>query len=306
MPRDERLPVDRVTTATDSRQLAAVRRYYDGTWHDYRVLWMNRHNRALHFGFWGPHTRTHEDSLIEMNQQVARAASVSPGDQVLDLGCGVGGTVMWMAEALGSTGCGIAVVPTQIERAARYARERGLARRVTFAVQDYAATGFRDQSFDVVYCLESLCHAADKAAVLDEAFRMLRPGGRLVVCEPFTHVLERAEDEQALQCWLENWAIPGLPVADDLVTHARDLGFTGVRVDDWTSHVLPSLRRLHRISLVLSPFAILSRVIRVRSRVSHENVRGARGLMKPLRHGLWFYGNLVATKPARAPDRRPA
>ncbi|HYB01120.1 MAG TPA: hypothetical protein VED37_12960, partial [Ktedonobacteraceae bacterium] len=55
--------------STSSRlpDLSRIRAYYDETWFDYRMLWLNSQNRAIHFGYWDKHTRSHAQSLLAMN-----------------------------------------------------------------------------------------------------------------------------------------------------------------------------------------------------------------------------------------------
>ncbi len=51
--------------------LSRIRAYYDETWMDYRMLWLNPQNRAIHFGYWDEHTRSHTQSLFAMNRVLA-------------------------------------------------------------------------------------------------------------------------------------------------------------------------------------------------------------------------------------------
>jgi len=59
--------------STSSRlpDLSRIRAYYDETWMDYRMLWLNPQNRAIHFGYWDEHTRSHTQSLFAMNRVLA-------------------------------------------------------------------------------------------------------------------------------------------------------------------------------------------------------------------------------------------
>ena len=201
---DPRLPPER-----EARHLARIRAYYDETWLDYRWLWLNRHNYALHFGYWDAHTRTHAAALLNLNRVLARALAIRPGQRILDAGCGVGGSAIWLAQTFGAEVVGITPVPSQVDRARRHARATGVADRVTFEQQDYTHTTFPDRSFDYVWAIESVCHAPDKRAVLREARRVLRPGGRLGVIEYVRTGRPHAPaDERLLQRWLSDWAIP--------------------------------------------------------------------------------------------------
>ena len=121
---------------------------------------------------------------------------------------------------------GITPVASQVARARRYAALRGLSERAAFEQADYTGTPFPDASFDVVWALESLCHAVEKAAFYQEAARLLRPGGRLVVAEYIRAERPlRAPGERLLHEWLDGWAIGDLDTRDEHERHAAAAGF---------------------------------------------------------------------------------
>ncbi len=76
---------DRLNERSDA---AKIRAYYDQTWSDYRMFWLNPTNRAIHFGYWDEHTRTHDESLVKMNRVMAERIKLQPGERLLDAGCG--------------------------------------------------------------------------------------------------------------------------------------------------------------------------------------------------------------------------
>lgn len=282
----------------DKPGMSAIVAYYDETWFDYRALWLNTDNRAIHFGYWDSGATNHATSLVEMNRLMADAAQVSKGDEVLDAGCGVGGTSMWLAETLDARVVGITPVEGQVERAQRYAQERELDNKVRFCVDDYHSTSFDDESFDVAWAQESLCHSHDKSLFANEMARVLRPGGRLVIAEylRFTRPLE-PKNERLIHRWLSGWAIPDIETGDELRAALEAAGFENVEVRDITNGVAPSLRRLFRVSVALYPIAAAMKALHLRSAVQHGNVVGAIDQWRSLKRKLWFYGLVTATKP---------
>lgn len=277
----------------------AIADYYDETWLDYRLLWLNRDNLAVHFGYTDETTRSHTDALKNMNRVLADRAGVKAGDRVLDAGCGVGGSSMWLAEERDAEVVGITAVASQRDMANRYAARRGLADRVRFEQADYAATSFPDESFDVVWSLEALCHAPSKAAFYREAARLLRPGGRVIVAEFLRSGRPLGEvEERLLHEWLDGWAIADIDSADEHRAHLAAAGFTGTRIDDVTAHTRPSLRRLYRMAYSTFPLAVLGHKLRIRSAVQHKNVVGSVRQYQALRRDAWFYSIISATKPA--------
>src|SRR6266571_2247381 len=276
--------------------VSGIRAYYDETWLDYRMLWLNRHNRAIHFGYWDEQTRSHAQSLLNMNRVLASHLGIRSGQRILDAGCGVGGSAIWLAKNYGVEVVGITPVASQVLRARRYAHEYGVADRVSFEKQDYTSTTFPQASFDVVWALESLCHAPEKRLVLDEARRLLRPSGRLGMVEYMrTSRPHPAAGEVLLHSWLSGWAIPDLATANEWLEWTQAAGFRGAQLADITPHVRPSLRRLYLLAVLTWPVAFPLYLIGLRSETQHGNLRGAFDQYHALRRHLWFYALLTAT-----------
>jgi tocopherol O-methyltransferase len=288
---------DQLPPDQDAQHLDRIRAYYDETWRDYCWLWLNRQNYAIHFGYWDAQTPSHAAALLNMNRVLAAAIGIQPGQRILDAGCGVGGSAIWLATTFGAEVVGITPVRSQVDRAWRHARAQGVADRVTFEQQDYRHTSFPDGSFDVVWALESVCHAPDKPAVLQEAQRLLRPGGRLGIIEYLRTARPHAPaDERLLQRWLAGWAIPDLATGDELVAALGAVGFAGVRLVDITCHVQPSLRHLFWLATLLGPGESLLHTLGLRSERQHGNTRGACDQYRAVCRGLWYDGLLTAGK----------
>ena len=95
---------------------AAITDYYDHTWIDYRVLWLNRDNLAIHFGLYDETTHGHADALRNHNRVLADRIGLQPGERVLDAGCGVGGSAFWLAQRRAAEVVGITLPRSQVER----------------------------------------------------------------------------------------------------------------------------------------------------------------------------------------------
>ncbi len=277
----------------------AIVGYYDQTWLDYRLLWLNPDNLAVHFGYTDENTRSHTDALKNMNRVLADRVQVKAGDRILDAGCGVGGSALWLAKERRAEVVGITLAARQVQKARSYAARRNLTHRVHFEVADFTATPFPDASFDVVWAVESLCHAADKAAFYQEAARVLRPGGRVVVAD-FVRSGRPLDPtgERLLHEWLTGWAVPDIDTPSEHTEHLAAAGFVDARLDDVTAHTRPSLRRLYRMAYWTYPLALYGYVKGVRSAVQHGNVIASIRQYQALRHGAWFYSILSATRPA--------
>jgi cyclopropane fatty-acyl-phospholipid synthase-like methyltransferase len=278
------------------QDLAPIREYYDQTWRDYRFFWLSPSNYAIHFGYWDANTRHHGEALNQLNLALASRIGIRPGMRILDAGCGVGGSAIWLARTYDVEVVGITPVTSQIDRANRFAREQGLAYKVRFAEEDYTGTSFASGSFDVVWAMESVCHAADKAAFYREARRLLRPGGRLGMVEYLRKARPLPVDGEALlHSWLSGWAIPDLATADEHRAAATANGFGQIVLQDITDNVRPSLARLSRMATATGPAETILWRVGLRSPAQHGNWRGARDQFRALRRGLWFDAILTAT-----------
>ena len=294
-------------TQTDTATKRWVVDYYDGSWFDYRLIWLNGDNLGKHFGYWEPDTRSQAESLLNMNRQTALRIDPKPGERVLDAGCGVGGSSMWLARNYGVDTVGISISAKEIERARKYTRKRGLEAQCTYEQQDYIHTSFPDNSFDIVWAQESSCHSPHKDLFVKEAFRVLKPGGRLVIEDWYrTGRPYHAADEKLIHHFLGCWAIPDIPTREEITGYCADAGFTDVRFDDITPYMLRSARHLYLVTSTLYPGAFLLRALRLRTRVLHNNLRAARGQWRAHVRNLWIAGIVVAHKPAEQAEAQPA
>ena len=181
-----------------------------------------------------------------------------PGHRVLDACCGRGHTTA----RLGAAGCeavGVDITPQQIEQAhALY----GNTPRTTFAVADItslprqADSIYADNSFDRVHCLEAAFHLtpAGRQALLNETFRVLRPGGRFVLVDFTWNTgdpgMIRQLDPRSLV--RTAWRIEELEPLARYLANAKETGFTVRRTIDWT---VPVIERFMRVGTVIARLA---------------------------------------------------
>jgi SAM-dependent methyltransferase len=273
-----------------------VHAYYRHTRFDYRVIWNNRRNLAVHFGYYDDHAHKHHDALSNMNRAMADLAGIQPGETVLDAGCGMGGTCFWLAQNRQAKVTGISIVEDQIRDCRTAAQKRGQS-GVAFEVADYCAMPFPDETFDVVWACESVCHAHSKAAFYREAYRILKPGGRLVLAEYIRSARPVSpRGEALLEAWLRPWAIPDLDTEAEHLGHARLAGFRSAECLDVTPNVRVSLRNLHELCSRWLPYGKILRFLRIVNDLRLGNVRASIRLYEALEEGAWFYAHLKCEK----------
>jgi len=252
---------------------ADTARHYDECYRDYLFAWCNRDNLALHYGYWdGGKPYDQHQALLNKNQVLYEKAGIQPDDVVLDAGCGIGGSTIWMARQHGNKVTGITISAKQADYARQHAQRHGVADKVNFEVADFCATPFADASFDVVWALESSCHALNKADFLREAWRVLKPGGRIVVCDGFLLQREFNENQwQAVLACLNGWAVPNLCARDEFTGLLKQQGFQNIICHDITAQTLPSADYMYQVAKRLQPVQKISQWLGLRTRAQTAN-----------------------------------
>lgn len=155
----------------------AVREHYDHLSVFYRAFW----GEHIHHGYWenGETPRAAQEKLIE---RLAGLAGIKPGARVLDVGCGIGGSALWLARNLNCSVLGLNISPVQVAMAVEKARDEGLDGRAEFRVFDANDLGSLGESFDAVWVIECSEHLMHKERFISDCSAVLQRGGRLALC----------------------------------------------------------------------------------------------------------------------------
>jgi tocopherol O-methyltransferase len=148
--------------------------HYDDLDWVYRSVW----GEHVHHGLWRTGRESPAEAVEQLVELVAAEAGVRPGCDAVDIGCGYGATARYLAAKYGAQVTGLTITPAQYKYA--YAATPGDNPR--YHLRDWLDNGLPDAAFDAAYAIESTEHMGDKPRAFAEAFRVLRPGGRLAVC----------------------------------------------------------------------------------------------------------------------------
>ena len=153
---------------------------------------------------------------------------VQEGDVVVDLGSGAGIDVLLASHLVGESGraIGIDMTPEMIERAQQNAEEAG-AKNVDFRLGEIESMPVEDESVDWIISNCVICLSPDKNKVFEEAYRVLKPGGKLVVSDMVANNIPRWA-RAAVSAWVS--CISGALPEDQYLNSIRQAGFENVQV----------------------------------------------------------------------------
>jgi erythromycin 3''-O-methyltransferase len=196
----------------------------------------------VNFGYWAPGCDDHDEACQALAERLAAAAGITGGDHVLDVGFGYAEQDFhWMRTREPRHITGVNITPSQVTAAQDRARELGLGDRFTFTLGSATSLPYPDDTFDRVVALEASVHFDTRQRFLDEALRVLRPGGVLATTDPLPRM--RPGVRKGLTARLDEWRRRRIIPADnwysssEYATRLTRAGFTDVEIQDVTDRV---------------------------------------------------------------------
>jgi len=224
-----------------------IQEFYDassGLWED---IW-GEHMHHGYYGADGSDRKSRYQAQVDLIEELLRWGGVEQASQILDVGCGIGGSALHLAEKYGAIATGITLSPVQANRAQERAKVAGL--EAHFEVADALAMPFEDETFDLVWSLESGEHMPDKAQFMAECCRVLKPGGTFLMAawchrpdEP-PHDPLTLDEKQHLERIYQVYCLPYVISLPAFEAIAHDLPFQDIHTEDWSDAVAPFWREV--------------------------------------------------------------
>jgi len=209
-----------------------IRGHYDLTTPFYRLFW----GPHIHHGLWEAN-ESPRVAQLQLTEQLASLARINAGQQLVDIGCGMGASSIHLAKTRDTRCLGVTISPLQRKWATLSARWHGVARKVEFRCADAEQIEIAQGSRDVVWSVECTEHLFDKPRFFARAASWLKPGGTMAICAWLAGDTSNADHARQVHDVCEGFLCPSLGTSDD---YTQWMTQAGLRVDDcldWTSRV---------------------------------------------------------------------
>ena len=232
-----------------------IQQFYDES----SLLWERTWGEHMHHGYYGDsghHRKDRRQAQIDLIEELLRWSGVADAQTILDVGCGIGGSTLYLAKKYQAKAVGITLSPVQAGRAKERAQEQDITLSdwnrfaeldssiaVDFQVADALATPFPDESFDFIWSMESGEHMPDKQGFLAECYRQLKPGGTFLMATWCHREIDNlagplTESEQMhLDSLYQLYHLPYVISLSSYRDLAEGIGFRNLSTADWSQQV---------------------------------------------------------------------
>ena len=209
---------------------AAIADHYDELDPFYRDIW----GQHVHHGLWTRGDETPEEAVRKLVELVAEKANLSRGERVIDIGCGYGAPARLLAENYDAAVTAITMSAVQYA----FAQNTAPGPELKYILGNWYSLEFAPEIFDLAIAIESGEHMPDKVEFAKRAYRVLRPGGRFVLCAWLSaDRVSKWQEQFLMKPICAGGRIPNLATAQEYIDAVTEAGFRAAGSHDLTDRV---------------------------------------------------------------------
>lgn len=261
--------------------VAQIQEHYDSLAFIYRTYWGDH----IHHGFFETGDESAEEAQIKMLDYCAGLLNLQGGEEVLDAGCGHGGTLLHLAGTRACRGTGVTLSPKQAKLARENAAKAKLNQKLKFIAKNIADHSFLVFSCDLVWAMESTEHFPDKPRFFGNVATALRPGGQLLLAA-WTGSMDKFRVREVARAFL----CPALWTPEQYCGVIESSGMQVRHCEDLTSKVIRTWEICRQHARLAAP------VVRLLPAAAREFVEGIDIILDAYRSGDLSYTVLTAHK----------
>jgi len=216
---------------------------------------------AIHSGYFEKGIKTHEEAIINKNKVIEKLLNLEKLGKkksiILDAGCGVGGTCIYLAKNYPHIKfLGLNVSPIQIKLAPKFSKQSQVSSNTDFILGDFLEIGLKDKSIDGIFAIESITRANDIKRFLQEASRILKINGKIVIDDAFIfRKPSRYLTKLVYKAYCKTWKIPSMESFEIFKTDLKELKFYDIKIKEITKNTWLSFFIINLKFLIYSFFS---------------------------------------------------
>jgi tocopherol O-methyltransferase len=258
-----------------TRQITAdqIKEHYDSLALVYRAFWGDH----IHHGLFRD-SESPAEAQVKMLSHCVEILGLHGGEEVLDVGCGHGGTLIYLAQTLGCSGMGITISPTQARIANAHAARAHLGQTLSFVIGDADCFSFPANAFDVAWVMESSEHFLNKQVFFRKVASTLGPGGKLLLAA-WTGSMDNPRVGEVARAFL----CPELWTRKQYESAIESAGLNVVYTEDLSANVM------HTWEICRERVAMATPVLKLMPRAVQEFAAGMELILEAYRTGDLTY-----------------
>ena len=219
-----------------------IRNYYDENTRLFLAFNNSKQAQNIHRSLWTDGAQTLEEALNVTNERIrAEIKSVAPtGARIADLGCGVGAGLFYIVPRLKepASALGMTLSPVQVHLANQFAKLNELGNQILFTEGDFTHVPLNSETLDAVFSVEAVVHAQEPESYFQEASRLLRRGGKLIIVDDYQAARSLSPKETNwLNAYINGWHVPGVITVEQATLFAEQQHLGLLKNTNLTPHL---------------------------------------------------------------------